>query len=153
MVDGRPPPKASTKVTADTGIDVRPGEHPDYVGRGALKLDGLLDDLQVAAGQGGPAARRWRAAAASTRGRAPAVSPRCCCPAGRARSLAVDVGHDQLAPRLRADPRVQDLHGTTVRGLSAATIGGRVDLLVADLSFISLAGGDGRPGQPRRGRR
>ncbi|GAA4353339.1 TlyA family RNA methyltransferase [Angustibacter luteus] len=142
VVDGRPSPKASTKVTADTGIDVRPGEHPDYVGRGALKLDGLLDDLQVAAGlvvgQSGPlapavAGRRCLDAGASTGGFTEVLLAR-----GASEVLAVDVGHDQLAARLRTDPRVQDLPGTTVRGLSASTIGGRVDLLVADLSFISL---------------
>ncbi|WP_346007232.1 TlyA family RNA methyltransferase [Janibacter terrae] len=52
--------------------------------------------------------------------------------------IALDVGHDQLAPELLADPRVIDRSGTTIRGLVADDIGGPVDLAVGDLSFISL---------------
>jgi 23S rRNA (cytidine1920-2'-O)/16S rRNA (cytidine1409-2'-O)-methyltransferase len=52
--------------------------------------------------------------------------------------VALDVGHDQLVPELAGDPRVTDLPRTTVRDLAADAVGGPVDLLVADLSFISL---------------
>jgi 23S rRNA (cytidine1920-2'-O)/16S rRNA (cytidine1409-2'-O)-methyltransferase len=48
------------------------------------------------------------------------------------------VGYGQLHERLRADPRVTNLERTNVRALSAADVGGPVDLVVADLSFISL---------------
>ena len=52
--------------------------------------------------------------------------------------VAVDVGHDQLVAEISEDPRVLELSGTTVRGLSAPEVGGPADLVVVDLSFISL---------------
>ena len=52
--------------------------------------------------------------------------------------LAVDVGYGQLAWALRTDPRVHVLERTNARALTAADIGGAVELIVADLSFISL---------------
>ncbi|MBO0827950.1 MAG: TlyA family RNA methyltransferase, partial [Streptosporangiales bacterium] len=58
--------------------------------------------------------------------------------AGAASVAAVDVGHDQLVPSLRADPRVRLMEGVNARDLSADAIGGPVDVVVADLSFISL---------------
>ncbi|WP_027505468.1 TlyA family RNA methyltransferase [Rhodococcus sp. UNC23MFCrub1.1] len=52
--------------------------------------------------------------------------------------VAVDVGYGQLVWRLRTDERVRVLDRTNVRGIDAEAIGGPVDLVVADLSFISL---------------
>ena len=52
--------------------------------------------------------------------------------------VALDVGHGQLAATVAADPRVTERSGCTVRGLRPEDLGGPVDLLVADLSFISL---------------
>ncbi len=133
LVRGAAVTKGSQKVSADAEITVQAGERPDYVGRGALKLSGVLDDL-VAAGSAPPVTgRRCLDAGASTGGFTEVLLER-----GASTVLAVDVGHDQLAPSLRADPRVVDLAGTTVRGLAADAVGGAVDLLVADLSFISL---------------
>ena len=57
---------------------------------------------------------------------------------GAAQVAAVDVGHDQLAPRIREDPRVLVREGLNVRELAAEDVGGPVDLVVSDLSFISL---------------
>jgi 23S rRNA (cytidine1920-2'-O)/16S rRNA (cytidine1409-2'-O)-methyltransferase len=57
---------------------------------------------------------------------------------GAAHVVALDVGHDQLVPEVAGDPRVTERSGTTVRGLEPDDIGGPVELLVADLSFISL---------------
>ena len=57
---------------------------------------------------------------------------------GAAQVVAVDVGHGQLHERLRADPRVDNRERTNVRGLQADDLGGPVDVVVADLSFISL---------------
>ncbi len=51
---------------------------------------------------------------------------------------ALDVGHGQLHERLRADPRVTNLEHRNVRAETPETLGGRVGVLVADLSFISL---------------
>lgn len=52
--------------------------------------------------------------------------------------VAVDVGHDQLDPSLRADPRVRVLEGMNVRWMRPEDIGGPAELTVCDLSFISL---------------
>jgi 23S rRNA (cytidine1920-2'-O)/16S rRNA (cytidine1409-2'-O)-methyltransferase len=57
---------------------------------------------------------------------------------GAQRVHAVDVGRGQLAWSLRQDPRVRVYERTNVRDLGAGTLGGAVDLVVADLSFISL---------------
>ena len=57
---------------------------------------------------------------------------------GAAHVVALDVGHGQLHERLRADPRVTNLERCNVRHATAEGIGGRVDLVVGDLSFISL---------------
>lgn len=57
---------------------------------------------------------------------------------GAAEVVALDVGHDQLAEPLRADPRVREVSGRSVRGIEASSIGGPFPALVADLSFISL---------------
>ena len=58
--------------------------------------------------------------------------------AGAAQVVAVDVGYGQLAWRLRTDPRVRVLDRCNARSLTPEAIGGTVDLVVADLSFISL---------------
>jgi 23S rRNA (cytidine1920-2'-O)/16S rRNA (cytidine1409-2'-O)-methyltransferase len=52
--------------------------------------------------------------------------------------VAIDVGYGQLHERLRADPRVHSFERTNLRGIDPATVGGPADLVVADLSFISL---------------
>ena len=52
--------------------------------------------------------------------------------------VAVDVGHGQLDAELAADPRVRNIEGVNVRSLTAGDLGGPFDLLVVDLSFISL---------------
>src|SRR5690606_17781562 len=57
---------------------------------------------------------------------------------GAAGVIAVDIGHDQLAAHVRDDPRVLVRDGTSVRDLTPQLLGARVDLVVADLSFISL---------------
>ncbi|WP_269431146.1 TlyA family RNA methyltransferase [Luteipulveratus halotolerans] len=52
--------------------------------------------------------------------------------------LALDVGHDQLVDEIAHDPRVTDLPGTNVRDIDVDALGGPADVVVADLSFISL---------------
>ena len=88
---------------------------------------------------------RWRRSAStspawtrSTSGPRRAGSPTACCTAGAARVVALDVGHGQLHPRVRDDPRVVVLERTNVRGATPAVIGGLVDVVVVDVSFISL---------------
>ena len=104
---------------------------PSWVSRAAGKLLGALEDLP----EGGPAISGRRAAdiGACTGGFTQVLLSR-----GAAEVLAVDVGHGQLASVLAADPRVRDLSGHNVRDLTPDDVDGPVDLLVADLSFISL---------------
>lgn len=52
--------------------------------------------------------------------------------------VALDVGHDQLAPTVREDSRVVERSGTSIRDVTLADLGGPFDVIVADLSFISL---------------
>jgi 23S rRNA (cytidine1920-2'-O)/16S rRNA (cytidine1409-2'-O)-methyltransferase len=99
------------------------------VSRGGTKLAGALDDL---AGPD-PSGRRCLDAGASTGGFTDVLLRR-----GAREVVAVDVGYGQLAWSLRTDPRVAVHERTNVRNLTVETIGGPVDLVVADLSFISL---------------
>lgn len=126
------------RVSVDGTITTRPAtqvsveqltcEPEPYVSRAAYKLLGALD----AAGVEVPA--RVLDAGASTGGFTQVLLER-----GAQRVYAFDVGHDQLVPELRADPRVVVREGFNLRDLTLADLDGeRVPLLVADLSFISL---------------
>jgi 23S rRNA (cytidine1920-2'-O)/16S rRNA (cytidine1409-2'-O)-methyltransferase len=109
------------------------GEDPatEYVSRGGHKLAGAL----AAFGAKGLAVegRRCLDAGASTGGFTDVLLR-----AGAAQVVAVDVGYGQLAWPIRNDDRVVVMERTNVRTLTPETIGGPVDLTVADLSFISL---------------
>ena len=124
--------KPATGVTTDVAIVVREADHgPDYVGRGAHKLAGALavfgdQGLEVAG-------RRCLDAGASTGGFTDVLLRE-----GAAEVVAVDVGYGQLHWSLRQDERVTVHDRTNVRTLSVEAIGGPVDLVVGDLSFISL---------------
>jgi len=104
------------------------GEGPRFVSRGGEKLDGALDAFGVDVER-----RRVLDAGASTGGFTDCLLQR-----GAREVVAVDVGHGQLHERLRGDGRVVVLERRNVRNLSETDIGGPVDLVVADLSFISL---------------
>ena len=120
--------KAGTLIAADAEISVAGGDLP-YVSRGGVKLAGALDALAIDV-----AGRLVLDVGASTGGFTDCVLQR-----GARAVIAVDVGYGQLAWALRNDPRVTVMERTNVRGLTADAIGGPVDLVVADLSFISLA--------------
>ena len=147
-VAGQRATKPATQVDGAAALHVQPvTDGDDYVSRGAHKLIGALDGLRPVR------AVRCRAGAVSTRARRPEASPRCCCAQGAASVAAVDVGYGQLAWRLRQDDRVAVYERTNVRNLVPADIGGVVELVVADLSFISLrrrAAGAGRLHRPER---
>jgi 23S rRNA (cytidine1920-2'-O)/16S rRNA (cytidine1409-2'-O)-methyltransferase len=131
LVGGLPATKAATGVDAAASVQVvGAAGGNDFVSRGGWKLSGALDAL------GGPrvAGRRCLDAGASTGGFTDVLLRR-----GASEVVAVDVGYGQLAWTLRNDERVRVLERTNVRSLSAADIGGPVQLVVADLSFISLA--------------
>jgi 23S rRNA (cytidine1920-2'-O)/16S rRNA (cytidine1409-2'-O)-methyltransferase len=132
-VNGQRAVKAATGVTTDADLVVRADpERPDYVSRGGHKLAGALTDF-TAAGlvvEG----RRCLDAGASTGGFTDVLLR-----AGAAEVIAVDVGYGQLAWSLQSDDRVTVVDRTNVRELTPERIGGAVDLVVGDLSFISLA--------------
>lgn len=104
------------------------GEPARFVGRGGEKLDAALERFGVPV-----AGRRVLDAGASTGGFSDCVLQR-----GAGEVIAVDVGYGQLHERVATDPRVVVLDRTNVRHLVAEQVGGPVDLVVADLSFISL---------------
>ncbi len=133
-VDGEVVTKASQSVApSDARIDVEPNPDgdPAYVSRAAYKLAGALErfapqGLQVAG-------RRVLDAGASTGGFTQVVLA-----AGARQVVALDVGHDQLAPVVCADPRVVEVSGTNLRDVAPGQLGDPFELIVGDLSFISL---------------
>lgn len=100
-----------------------------YVSRGAHKLVGALDEFKELEVEG----RLCLDAGASTGGFTEVLLER-----GAREVIAVDVGYGQIAWKLRQDGRVRVLDRTNVRDINLALIGEPVDLIVADLSFISL---------------
>lgn len=124
--------KPATGVTTDVAIVV--AEDPDrvdYVSRGGHKLEGALAAFEP---QGlSVAGRRCLDAGASTGGFTDVLLRR-----GAREVVAVDVGYGQLAWPLRSDERVVVHDRTNVRDLSLEVVGEPVDVVVGDLSFISL---------------
>ncbi|MEO5854219.1 MAG: TlyA family RNA methyltransferase [Nocardioides sp.] len=131
-VSGAVASKPATAVTTDVAIVVAddPGR-PDYVSRGGHKLEGAL--AAFAGGGLDVRGRRCLDAGASTGGFTDVLLRR-----GAREVAAVDVGYGQLAWRLRQDERVHVFDRTNVRDLQPDAIGGPVDVVVGDLSFISL---------------
>lgn len=124
--------KPATGVTTDVALVVADDvDDPGYVSRGAHKLVGALDAFGVhgLAVEG----RRCLDAGASTGGFTDVLLRR-----GAREVVAVDVGYGQLAWQLRSDERVIVHDRTNIRDLTVETIAGPVDLVVGDLSFISL---------------
>ena len=128
IVNGIPATKSATQVSADTSIVIQ-GERDDFVSRGGHKLAGALDAFPEIKVEG----KRALDAGASTGGFTDVLLRR-----GASEVVAVDVGYGQLAWELRQDPRVKILDRTNIRHLTGEQVGASVDLIVADLSFISL---------------
>ena len=128
LVSGIPASKPATQVDAETSI-VLQGDRDDFVSRGGHKLAGALDVFTeiVVAG------KRCLDAGASTGGFTDVLLRR-----DAAAVVAVDVGYGQLAWSLRQDSRVTILDRTNIRHLTGEMVGDPIDLVVADLSFISL---------------
>jgi 23S rRNA (cytidine1920-2'-O)/16S rRNA (cytidine1409-2'-O)-methyltransferase len=124
-VPGRTRLKPATPVTSKDDIQVSPGD--DFASRGAYKLLGALTefDLDVTG-------MICLDAGSSTGGFTDVLLRK-----GAQHVYGIDVGHDQLDPRLRADPRVTQRDGVNIRDLEPSDLP-PVDLVVADLSFISL---------------
>lgn len=127
LVNGAVAEKASRQVAPGDQVHIE-GPPSQYVGRGALKLLHALETFGIDV-----TGMRALDAGASTGGFTDVLLQR-----GADHVVAVDVGHGQLHERLRADARVTNLERTNVRSIDAASIGGPVDIVVGDLSFISL---------------
>ncbi|WP_026361183.1 TlyA family RNA methyltransferase [Amycolatopsis nigrescens] len=131
LVNGMVAGKPATGVEAGAPILVREADDPNWASRGAHKLLGALEVF-------GPAGlsvtgKRCLDAGASTGGFTDVLLR-----AGAATVFAADVGRGLLDWRLRTDERVVVLDKTNVRNLAPERLGGPVDLVVGDLSFISL---------------
>jgi 23S rRNA (cytidine1920-2'-O)/16S rRNA (cytidine1409-2'-O)-methyltransferase len=128
-VSGRAATKPATGVEAGTPVVVRTDpDQPSWVSRGAHKVLGALEAFPIAV-----EGRRALDAGASTGGFTEVLLSR-----GASEVVAVDVGYGELAWSLRTDDRVRVHERTNVRSLTPDAIDGPVDLVVADLSFISL---------------
>jgi 23S rRNA (cytidine1920-2'-O)/16S rRNA (cytidine1409-2'-O)-methyltransferase len=130
-VDGRVVTRPSVKVSDRAVLLLEPARH---VSRAGGKLEAALDAFAV-----DPSGRLALDIGASTGGFTALLLDR-----GARRVVAVDVGHDQLVPELRSDPRVVVVEGENARRLTAARLAELAkdpeppSLVVADLSFISL---------------
>jgi 23S rRNA (cytidine1920-2'-O)/16S rRNA (cytidine1409-2'-O)-methyltransferase len=125
--------KPATGVTTDVAIVVAADpDRPDYVSRGGHKLAGALAAFEPLGLR--VEGRRCLDAGASTGGFTDVLLRH-----GAAEVVAVDVGYGQLAWSLRSDARVRVIDRQNVRELTPDLVGGPVDLVVGDLSFISLS--------------
>lgn len=124
---GRRVEKPGEAVRADQTLTVKTPDHP-WVSRGGLKLVKALDHFAI-----DPSGRLCLDIGASTGGFTDVLLAR-----GAARVIAVDVGHGQLAWKLREDPRVTVLERTNARHLGRDQVPEPVDVVVCDASFIGL---------------
>jgi len=128
LVSGMPASKSATQVDAETSITLK-DDHAEFVSRGGHKLAGALDKFTQIDVSGKTALD----AGASTGGFTDVLLKR-----GAKKVVAVDVGYGQLAWELQKDTRVKILDRVNVRNLTPTQVGEEIDLVVADLSFISL---------------
>jgi 23S rRNA (cytidine1920-2'-O)/16S rRNA (cytidine1409-2'-O)-methyltransferase len=119
-------PGLTVPAAADIVVDPAAGR---YVGRGGFKLEAALDRFAISIEE-----RTAVDVGASTGGFTDVLLWH-----GARRVAAVDVGHDQLHPSLREDERVDVFEGVNIRDATPAMLGGPFDVVVVDLSFISLA--------------
>lgn len=126
-IGGQPATTIATMVGTDAPVRVSAPDH-GYVSRGGEKLRAALERFGVDV-----AGRGCLDAGASTGG-----FTDCLLRSGAARVITVDVGYGQLAWPLRTDPRVRVMERTNVRDLRVDALPFSPDLVVADLSFVSL---------------
>jgi 23S rRNA (cytidine1920-2'-O)/16S rRNA (cytidine1409-2'-O)-methyltransferase len=126
LVNGQKAAKPGQAVPDDSRIEIL--ARPPYVSRGGLKLAGALAHFAIDA-----AGKTCLDIGASTGGFTDALLQ-----AGAARVHAVDVGAGQINWKLRTDPRVVLHEGINARALKFEDIGERVDIIVCDVSFISV---------------
>ena len=118
--------KPGQKIASDAEIIIK--NRPKYVGRGGLKLDRALDEFPI-----DPKDKVALDAGSSTGGFTDCLLQR-----GAAKVYAYDVGKNQLAWKIRSDPRVVSREGINIRYMTPDDLPEKVDLVVIDVSFISL---------------
>ena len=128
LVNGIPATKAASQVDAQISITLK-DEQAEFVSRGGHKLAGALDYFSNLTVEGKVALD----AGASTGGFTDVLLKR-----GVKKVIAADVGYGQLAWQLQSDDRVKILDRVNVRSLTKQQVADEIDLVVADLSFISL---------------
>lgn len=126
VVEGVAQPKPGMRVAGDCGIRIK--EQPKYVGRGGLKLEGALHAFGL-----DPAGKVALDVGASTGGFTDCLLQR-----GARRVYTLDVGTNQLAWKIRSDERVVARENFNARHLAPGDLPETVDLVVIDVSFISL---------------
>lgn len=119
--------KAGTQLAEDAPLEVRSKEHP-WVSRGGLKLIQAIEEFSL------DVTDKYVIDVGASTGGFTDV----CLHFGAARVYAVDVGHGQLAWKLRGDGRVVVLEKTNARYLTAEDVPDPVDMIVCDASFIGL---------------
>jgi len=124
--DGETVHKAAQEIAVDAALTASP-EHP-FVSRGGVKLAAALDHFGVDVKE-----RVCLDVGASTGGFTEVLLSR-----GAARVYAVDVGRDQLHPRLRGNDKLTSLEATDIRSLKPSRLSPRPDFAAVDVSFISL---------------
>ena len=127
LVGDTPQTKAGQLVAEDAEIRIK-GDNNPYVSRGGLKLEGALVHYGI-----NPQGWVCLDVGASTGG-----FTDCLLQKGAAKVYALDVGTNQLAWKLRSDPRVVSWEQMHVNKLTPEHIGEKLDLIVSDVSFISL---------------
>jgi len=126
LVDDEVVDKAGARVRSDCQVRLKVPDHP-YVSRGGLKLAGALADLNL-----NVHGMRCLDVGSSTGG-----FTDCLLQQGAKHVIAVDVGTNQLAWKLRQDERVSVHEQRDARSIDAALLDGLIDLCVMDASFIS----------------
>ena len=127
LVNQVPVTKPGTRITKDDRIRIKPYDLP-FVSRGGIKLSKAIERFRI-----DTLNRNCMDVGASTGG-----FTDCLLQKGAARVVAVDVGYGQLAWKLRQDPRVIVLERANIRHLPLESVPFPIDLVVIDVSFISL---------------
>jgi 23S rRNA (cytidine1920-2'-O)/16S rRNA (cytidine1409-2'-O)-methyltransferase len=130
LVDEQRVDKPSEQIATDSQIRIKHAEDPTsrYVGRGGLKLEAALKEFQI----------EVRGLVCLDVGASTGGFTDCLLQNGAAKVFAIDVGHNQIDWGLRNDPRVEVREGINARYLERTDFPTRFDLVVVDVSFISL---------------
>jgi 23S rRNA (cytidine1920-2'-O)/16S rRNA (cytidine1409-2'-O)-methyltransferase len=130
LVENQRVDKPSDQFLPDVSIRIKDADNPasKYVGRGGLKLEAALDQFQL----------NVEGLISLDVGASTGGFTDCLLQHGAARVFAIDVGHNQIDWRLRNDPRVEVLEGVNARYLQPEDFPTKFDLIVVDVSFISL---------------